>query len=484
MRIAFVNRRSPVTISLRAALHCIRITFPFSMYIPSIPKSRSIARAKAGHVCDHVNFLGLGGYKDWQLMAKIHAEDYTLVTNNRADFICALRARRAAPWPCDYPAERCSIASAAAFPRGAGTYRRARFDKHRFGSSTDWRCHDLPGIPISCGDQGLSALLFCDGVPQSILIDTDTASDDAVALIMALRSENAQVIAITTVAGNVPVQQATRNALYTAELCGASTPLYQGAEKPLARPLSTAEWFHGADGLGDHGYPPPRCSAQKQHAVEAIIATVRSNPGMTIVTLGPLTNIALALAQAPDLVPSVGRCVVMGGAPCCEGNVTPAAEYNMWVDPEAARMVFRSGLPIELVGWQLCRGGAVISPADIEFIGKIGTPLAHFAVECNSTARAAYRKQTGEDGISLPDPVCMSIALDPSIGYESSRHYVDIETESELTRGMTVVDRLGVAADQRNRTTWAELIGREPNAKVYWAIDAPRWKQALYAALK
>ncbi len=318
---------------------------------------------------------------------------------------------------------------------------------------------------------------------QAILIDTDTASDDAVALIMALRSKSAHVIAITTVAGNVGVQQATRNALYTADLCGLSTPVYQGSDKPLARHLSTATWFHGEDGLGDHGYPPPRRSPEKQHAVEAIIEIVRTNPGLVLVTLGPLTNIALAITHAPDLVTNVARCVIMGGAPCCEGNVTPAAEYNMWVDPEAARMVFRSGLPIELVGWQLCRGAAVIAPADIEIISKMGTKLSHFAVECNSTARAAYRTQTGEDGISLPDPVAMSIALDPSIGTEWSEHYVDIEIATELTRGMTVVDRLGVAANERNRATWAELVDRGAKAKVYWAIDTARWKQALYAAL-
>jgi inosine-uridine nucleoside N-ribohydrolase len=316
-----------------------------------------------------------------------------------------------------------------------------------------------------------------------MLIDTDTASDDAVALIMALRSVAARVIAITTVAGNVAVHQATRNALYTVELCGADTPVFQGAEKPLARPLNTAEWFHGIDGLGDHGYEPSRRGVEKQHAVEAIVEIIRANPGLTVVTLGPLTNIALAFRQAPDIAHKVGRCVVMGGAPCCEGNVTPAAEYNMWVDPEAARMVLRSGLPVELVGWQLCRGPAVLAPADIERINCIGTKVAHFTIECNSTARAAYRVQTGEDGISLPDPVAMSIALDPSIGTKVSHHYADVETATELTRGMTVVDRLGVATNERNRAAWADLIQREPNAKVYWAIDALRWKQALYASL-
>ena len=317
-----------------------------------------------------------------------------------------------------------------------------------------------------------------------MLIDTDTASDDAVALIMALRYRSAQAIAITTVAGNVGVEQATRNALYTAELCGAATPIYQGASKPLTRGLTTAHWFHGRDGLGDHGYAPPQRLAEKQHAVDAIIATARNNPGLLLVTLGPLTNIALALAQAPDFAHNVGRCVIMGGAPCCEGNVTPAAEYNMWVDPEAARMVFRSGLPIEMVGWHLCRGAAVVGPADIELINGMDTPLAHFAVECNSTARAAYRTQTGEDGISLPDPVAMSIVLDPSIGTESSEHFVDIETATELTRGMTVVDRLGVSGDDRNRATWAELRDHGRKTKVHWTMDAPRWKQALYSALR
>ncbi len=319
---------------------------------------------------------------------------------------------------------------------------------------------------------------------RAFLIDTDTASDDAVALIMALRAPDVRVVAITTVAGNVPVLQSTRNALYTVELCGANVPVYAGADKPLLRTYENATWFHGRDGLGDHDYPVPRQTAASGRAADAIIDAIETNPGIEIVTLAPLTNIALALAKKPEIAAKVGRCVVMGGAPCCEGNVTPAAEYNIWVDPEAARMVMRSGMPVELIGWQLSRGDAVVGEEDIGRILRIDSPLAKFAIECNSHARGAYKLQTGEDGISLPDPVAMAIALDPTIGTDWSEHYVDIETESELTRGMTVVDRLNVAADERNRAVWVPVLEKKSKAKVCWTIDNRRWKEALFAALR
>src|SRR6059036_839826 len=264
-------------------------------------------------------------------------------------------------------------------------------------------------------------------VTRSFLIDTDTASDDAVAIIMALRAPDVRVAAITTVAGNVDVKQATRNALYTVELCGASVPVYAGAENPLLREHQSATWFHGRDGLGDHNYPPPRKAAGQVHAADAIIEAVETNPGIVVVTLAPLTNLALALSKRPDTAAKVGRCVIMGGAPCCEGNVTPAAEYNIWVDPEAARIVMLSGLPVELVGWQTCRGEAVLNEADIARIQAEGSELGRLAIECNSHARTAYKVQTGEDGIALPDPVAMSVALDPSIGTEWSEHYIDVE---------------------------------------------------------
>jgi purine nucleosidase len=321
-------------------------------------------------------------------------------------------------------------------------------------------------------------------MPRAFLIDTDVASDDAVALIMALRAPDVHVVAITTVAGNVAVEQTTRNALYTAELCGCDVPVYAGAGKPLLRKYQDATWFHGRDGLGDHNYPPPRRSPEKLHAVDAIIKAIQDNPGLVLVTLGPLTNVALALAKKPTIATDVSRCVVMGGAPCCEGNVTPAAEYNIWVDPEAARMVFLSGLPVELVGWQLSRNEAVLNEDDIAQIQGFNNERSKFAIECNSRARRAYRQQTGEDGIALPDPVTMAIALDPSVGTEWSEHYVAVETASELTRGMTVVDRLHVAGDERNRTVWERVLQNGRKTKVCWTIDMTKWKQALFSALR
>lgn len=318
---------------------------------------------------------------------------------------------------------------------------------------------------------------------RTLLIDTDGGSDDVVALIMALRSSDVRVSAITGVAGNVPVEQATRNVLYTVELCGAETPVCSGAAKPLLRELVTAQWFHGSDGLGDHGYAPASRRADSRHAVDAIIQTVLSSPGIEIITLGPLTNLALAINREPRIVNAIGRCVVMGGAPCCEGNVTPAAEFNIWVDPEAAKIVFRAGLPLEMVGWQLCRGPAALNQEDISKILALGTPLAEFAIRSNSVAAEAYHTQTGGHGISLPDPIAMVITLQPELCTASSMHYVDVEAASDLTRGMTVVDRLGVAEDERNRDLWELATKRQVKTRVCWTLDVRGWKAALLRSL-
>jgi purine nucleosidase len=321
-------------------------------------------------------------------------------------------------------------------------------------------------------------------MPRTFLIDTDAGSDDAVAIIMALRSPDIRVAAITVVAGNIPLPQATSNALYTAELCASDVPVFSGATHPLKRALCCADWFHGKDGLGDHGYVPKKRKAEPTHAVDAMIETIRANPGLTIVTLGPLTNVALALQRDPKLAESVGRCVIMGGNPCCEGNITPAAEFNIYVDPEAARIVFHSGMPIEMVGWHLCRFSAALNQQEIDALLASKKPLAEFAVLSNSVAAESYFTQTHERGICLPDPTAMGIAIDPNLCLDGTSHYVEIETVSELNRGMTLVDKLDVAHDRRNIDIWAPTIAAQPRKiHICWALDVPAWKKSLLSLL-
>jgi purine nucleosidase len=318
---------------------------------------------------------------------------------------------------------------------------------------------------------------------RNFLIDTDTASDDAVAIIMALAEPSVRVLGLTTVAGNVGLDQATQNALLTAEVCNSHVPVFAGADKPLARAHDHAHWFHGKDGMGDRGLPRPKRRPEREDAVDAVLRFSYEKPGLTLVTLGPLTNIALALKREPELAARIGRCVVMGGAPCCEGNVTPAAEYNIWADPEAARIVFRSKLNIEMVGWHVSRGPSVLQDDEIEAIEALGTAKAKFAIESNITAREAYRAQTGEVGLSLADPNAMAVALDRSIGLSWSRHRVAIETGSRLTRGMTVVDRLNVHHDDNNAHVWREAAGEHEGADILWTLDSRRFKAMLKAAL-
>ncbi|MYE26694.1 MAG: nucleoside hydrolase [Chloroflexi bacterium] len=321
---------------------------------------------------------------------------------------------------------------------------------------------------------------------RPFLIDTDAGSDDAVAILMALRHADIDVRAITVVAGNVPLPQGVVNSLYFTELCEVDAPVYAGATGPLLREYVSADWFHGADGLGDWGdrYKPKRAQASKTHAVDVIIETARSTTDLVIVTLGPLTNLALALRKAPDIAPLISRCVVMGGAACTNGNVTPAAEYNIWCDPEAARIVFRSGLPIEMVGWEFSIGEFVLSLDDIDYARGINTPFAEFTIDCNIKGMRGYEIQTGEIGISLPDGVAMAVAIDPSICIAKSQHYVDVECDSELTRGMTVVDKLNLADDTRNKPVWRELLQTANKPSICWDLDASRWKELLYQLLR
>ncbi|MDB4223023.1 nucleoside hydrolase [Granulosicoccus sp.] len=306
---------------------------------------------------------------------------------------------------------------------------------------------------------------------RRLIIDTDTASDDAVAIMMALNASHISVDALTIVAGNVNLQQASINARFTLELCGHSVPVYEGCDRPWLRAASTAEWFHGNDGMGNMHYPAPLSEPAINHAVTELIERFRREPGqIELVTLGPLTNIATALSMEPALAGWIKHCYVMGGAAATLGNVTPAAEYNFWCDPEAASKVLHSGIPMTLLGWELSCGNAALDNAEMEKISSSGTERARIAIECNRSAVEASRNLQAQSGMALADPVAMAVAIDPTIGTDIRHCYVDIETTSERTRGMSIVDLNNVQQ-------------RKKNANVCLKIDVTRWKKLLCDSL-
>jgi purine nucleosidase len=307
--------------------------------------------------------------------------------------------------------------------------------------------------------------------PRPFFIDTDTASDDAVALVMALRDPEIDVVGIGVVAGNVPLEQAVQNALYVAELCGADVPIHAGADRPLVVPLETAQFVHGDDGMGDIGLPLAGRSPTPGHAVDALVAASHHHAGeLTLVTLGPLTNVAIAVRRDPTLAGRIGRCVVMGAVADHIGNLSPVAEYNMWADPHAVAVVLESGLPLELVGWDISRQYAVLDPDDAAALRAIGTPLAEMCVDIQQVLTQFALAETKLAGFDLPDPIAMAYAIDPSIATASRRVHCAVETESALTRGMVVMDLLG-------------LTGKDPNATVVTEADRSRFLEMLHGAV-
>jgi len=309
-------------------------------------------------------------------------------------------------------------------------------------------------------------------IKRNFWIDTDTASDDSVAILMALRWPDVHVEGISIVAGNVPVNQGSKNARYTVELVGAEIPIFNGMTKPLFRLAREATKFHGADGMGNMNYPAPIKVAKKKHAVQALVETFsKHKQDMTLVTLGPLTNIAMSILLEPRFAQWVEQCYVMGGAAATLGNTTPAAEYNIWSDPEAASIVFHSGMKILMIGWEHCRGKANLNDAEIKYIRSLANPLADFTLDCNRIVYEINRKKYRDPGITLPDPIAMSIALDPSICLEKSMHSVEISLDKIITRGMTIVDQLGV-------------LGKEANIEVCWKINIEKWKKTLLLCIK
>lgn len=299
-------------------------------------------------------------------------------------------------------------------------------------------------------------------------IDTDTASDDAVALALALTDDRVDIVGIGVVAGNVPLASAVQNALYTREVCGrGDVPVHVGADRPLVLPLGTAQNVHGHDGMGDIGLELRGREPDAGHAVDALIEASHRHAGeLTLVTLGPLTNIALAVHRDPTIVERIPRVVIMGAAADHVGNVNPVAEFNMWVDPHAVQVVLDSGLPLEFVGWDISRRDAVIVPSLADELRAIGTPLAEFCIDIQATVASFCATETKLAGFDLPDPIAMAYAIDPTIATETRRMHLEVECDSTTTRGMVVMDLLG-------------FTRREENALVVMRADHERFVEML-----
>lgn len=306
---------------------------------------------------------------------------------------------------------------------------------------------------------------------QKMWIDTDTASDDAVALILALKSETTEVLGISIVAGNVPIDLGVQAALYTLEMCGAKTPVHVGAHKPLVRNFSSAQNVHGSDGMGDIGLKLSGRKPTSTHAISEMIATFRARPNkIDLVTLGPLTNIALVLSIEPQFAKWVRRCVIMGGTGALPGNVTVASEFNVWADPEAARIVFDSGLPLEMVGWDVSVADAVISDelaVELSNLGKLG----NFAMTIQRQVREFCRTETKLDGFDLPDPIAMAVALDSSIVESEIKKHVRVNLGFGDTRGQTMVDHLNT-------------VNKSDNCRVVLRVNRQKFIAMLRTALE
>ncbi|HVW58023.1 MAG TPA: nucleoside hydrolase [Rhizobiaceae bacterium] len=305
---------------------------------------------------------------------------------------------------------------------------------------------------------------------RKIIIDTDPGQDDAVAVLLALASPELEILGVTAVAGNVPLALTEKNALKICELAGKSeTPVYSGAIRPLMRPLVTAEHVHGKTGLDGPDLPEPEMKLREQHAVDFIVETLmREESGaVTLATLGPLTNIALALIREPRIASRVKELVMMGGGFFEGGNITPAAEFNIHVDPHAADIVFRSGIPIVMMPLDVTHK-ALTSPARIAAFRSLGNrPGIAVAEMLGFSERFDKQKYAGEGG-PLHDPCVIAYLLAPDL-FRGRECNVTIETLSELTLGMTVVDWWGVTDRPKNA-----LVMRDVEHEAFFAMLVQR----------
>jgi purine nucleosidase len=296
---------------------------------------------------------------------------------------------------------------------------------------------------------------------RKIIIDTDPGQDDAVAILLALASpDELDVLGITAVAGNVPLDLTQRNARVICELAGRpDIPVFAGCDRPLHRPLVTAEHVHGKTGLDGVDLPEPAMPLQDGHAVDFIVDTLRREPAgsVTLCALGPLTNLAAAFNKAPELVENVAEIVLMGGAYFEVGNITPAAEFNIYVDPEAAEIVLKSGRPITILPLDATHGALTTAPRVAAFRG-LGTRVGDAVAGWTDFFERFDKEKYGSEGAPLHDPTVIAWLLAPEL-FEGRHINVEVETRSDLTRGMTVAD-------------WWRVTDRAPNATFIGKVAA------------
>lgn len=306
--------------------------------------------------------------------------------------------------------------------------------------------------------------------PRKIIIDTDPGQDDAVAILLAFASPELEVLGLTAVAGNVPLALTEKNARKICELAGHThTAVYAGASRPLMRSLVTAEHVHGRTGLDGPDLPEPSMGLQDANAVDFIIDTImREKAGqVTLCALGPLTNIALAIIREPAIVPRIREIVLMGGGYFEQRNITPSAEFNIYVDPHAADVVFRSGAPIVMMPLDVTHK-VLTTRKRVDAFRSMGTPVGDATVQLLDFFERFDEEKYGTDGGPLHDPCVIAYLLRPELF--SGRHCnVTVETASELTLGATVVDWWGVTERPKNA-----LVMRDVEADGFFELLTER----------
>jgi purine nucleosidase len=301
-----------------------------------------------------------------------------------------------------------------------------------------------------------------------LIIDTDTAQDDCITILLALLHPDADLRAITMVAGNVGFDQQVANAHLTLNVAGklGAVPVHLGCRRPLLRPWESAEDVHG-DGSGGLSMAPGHAAEAAEHAVNALLRLTAEAPGeISIVAIGPLTNLATAIAMDRDFPSRVKTLAIMGGSNNGRGNITPSAEFNFYVDPEAAQIVLDAGFPdVRIITWDpLTLRDATIGRADYEALGALGTPLAQFFRRmCDATID--YDESVGIDGSTHPDSLTLAVLLHPELVLAEAPYRVDVETVSPLTRGMSTF-------------AW-DKFGLAPNARVVEAVDSAGFRAVL-----